>query len=261
MKRLSLTVVCCLSLALSACNETSSDSSSSGGDGTVIGVGGSTARMTLAGDYLYAIAGSDVQLLDVTSPATPLPWTQVRIDWDIQTLFPYGDYLLVGAADGMHILDNTDPASPEHVGDFQHARAIDPVVAQNDVAYVTLKVDTTQPDNGITNQMNVVDITDVTQPVLLDTISMQGPEGLSVLGDRLYVCDDIAGIKIFDVSAPTQPEIQGSIAGVNCSDVIAYGELLFVISDEGLTQYDVSSGIPVLLSRINTEPVVYVVSR
>ncbi|MFT4725693.1 MAG: hypothetical protein ACI9UN_000188 [Granulosicoccus sp.] len=109
--------------------------------------------------------------------------------------------------------------------------------------------------------MNVIDITDVTQPVLIDTVAMQGPEGLSVSGDRLYVCDDIAGLKIFDVSSPTQPVILDSIAVVDCSDVIATTERLYVINDDGLAQYDVSTGTPVLLSTIETEPVVYAVGR
>lgn len=246
-------------LLIAGCNENGTGSSAV--ESGVTGTGGSTARMIISGDYLYAIAGSNVQLLDISTPASPTPWTQVQIDWDIQTLFPYGDYLLVGAADGMHILDNTDPASPEYVGDFQHARAVDPVVAQNGVAYVTLKVDTTQPANGIANQMNVIDITDVTQPVLLDTVAMQGPEGLSVSGDRLYVCDDIAGLKIFDVSSPAQPVILDSIAVVDCSDVIATTERLYVINDDGLAQYDLSTGTPVLMSIIETEPVVYAVGR
>lgn len=101
----------------------------------------------------------------------------------------------MGAADGIHILDNTDPASPENVGDFQHATAIDPVVAQNGIAYVTLKRDLTQPGPGIANQMNIVDISDVTQPVLLDTLSMQGPAGLTVQGDRLHRTECLAMIK------------------------------------------------------------------
>jgi hypothetical protein len=235
---------------IASCEESSTSASSD--NAGVTGTGGSTARMTISGDYLYAISGANIQLLDITMPATPIPWTKVWIDWNIQTLFPYGDYLLVGAADGMHILDNTDPASPEYIADFRHARAVDPVVAHNDIAYVTLKVDTSWPENGIENQMNVIDIADVTRPVLLDTIPMQGPEGLSVLGERLYVCDDIAGVKIFDVSIPTQPRVQGAIAGLDCSDVIAQGNLLFVISDNGLLQYDVSTETPVLLSTIET---------
>jgi len=172
MKKLLATVFVCVFLLVS-CDEGGSGSSSNA-DG-VTGIGGSTARMTISGDYLYAISGDRVQLLTISNPGSPAPWTQVQIDWDIQTLFPYEDYLLVGAADGMHILDNTDPGSPRHVGDFQHARTIDPVVAQNDIAYVTLREDPSSPFNEIVNQMNVIDISDMTQPTLLDTIPMQGP--------------------------------------------------------------------------------------
>lgn len=61
------------------------------------------------------------------------------------------------------------------------------------MAYVTLKVGRARPANGIENQMNILDISDVTQPILIETVAMQGPEGLSVSGDSLYVCGDIAG--------------------------------------------------------------------
>jgi len=233
---------------LASCEE-GGNGSNSVADG-VTGTGGSTARMTISGDYLYAISGDRVQLLTITTPASPAPWTQVQIDWDIQTLFPYGNYLLVGAADGMHILDNTDPASPNHIGDFQHARAIDPVVAQNDIAYVTLKEDPSAPFNGIVNQMNVVDISDMTQPTLIDTIPMQGPAGLSVSGERLYVCDGVAGLKTFDISIASEPRAIGALAGIDCSDVIARNSLMFIVENNRLTQYDIATDIPVLVSTI-----------
>ncbi len=83
---------------LSACE--SSGSSRSGEGAVVTGTGGSTARMTISGDYLYAISGSRVQLFDISTPASPLPYTQVEVEWDIQTLFPHEEHLLVGAASG-----------------------------------------------------------------------------------------------------------------------------------------------------------------
>lgn len=254
MNKISLSLVC---LLLAGCD---GDGVSSGSGDVLTGTGGSTARMTISGDYLYAIAGSNVQLFDISAPESPAPWTKVQIDWDIQTLFPYGDYLLVGAADGIHILDNTDPAAPAYVGDFQHAQAIDPVVAQDDIAYVTLRRDTSNPGPGIANQMNIIDISDVTQPVLLDTLSMQSPEGLSVQGDRLHVCDGVAGLKSFDITDPVKPVVAGVIPEVNCRDVIASGELLYVIEDDGLTQYDISGETPQLKSHIERKPVLYVVN-
>lgn len=247
-------------LLLAACND--SGSSGGGSDGEVVtGTGGSTARMTISGDYLYAIAGSNVQLFDITQPQAPIPYTQVQIDWDIQTLYPYGSYLLIGAADGVHIMDNTDPASPQYVGDFTHARALDPVVAQDGYAYVTLRRDPSQPGIDIANQMNVLDISDVTQPQLVETLSMQGPSGLSVQGDKLFVCDGLAGLKTFDLTNPASPAISDTLRGVDCLDVIARNQHLFVIDELGLSQYSTETGTPVLLSTIETEPVVYIVNQ
>ena len=252
-KTLSIALLCVV-LVISGCSEsnsnstTSSDGTSTGTDDTV-GIGGSTARMTIAGEYLYAIAGDEVQLFDISQPGSANPWTKIRIDWDIQTLFPYGDYLLVGAADGVHILDNTDQASPRYISDFTHARAQDPVVAANDVAYVTLQ--STAQFIDASDQMDVIDISDITQPTLIDTIPMQSPEGLSVDNGRLFVCDGIAGVKIFDVTAPREPDVVGGIRDIECNDVIAQGDLLYLITDDSLLQYDIEELPPIFLSEIS----------
>jgi len=234
-----------ISMTLAACNE---GGSSNGTSDLVTGRGGSTARMTISGDYLYAIANQDVQLFDISQPEAPNPWVRVPVAWDIETLFPYGDYLLIGAESGLHIMDNSDPASPRYVGDFQHARARDPVVAENDIAYVTLKA-ANSFDN--TNELNVINISDVENPQLLAQIPMQGPSGLSIENNQLYVCDDVAGIKIFDTSDPNAVVVTDSIRNVNCNDIIATNELLYVITEDKLMQYDNSVSPPVLISEIS----------
>ena len=61
------------------------------------GVAGSMSRFAIVGNYLYAIAGPDIQLFDITDPSDPILWSNVRIDFDIETLFPYGDYLFIGS--------------------------------------------------------------------------------------------------------------------------------------------------------------------
>jgi len=150
--------------------------------------------MVIVDDYLYAIADDKIQLFTIDIPSMPSPWVKVTVDWDIQTLFPYNDYLLIGAADGIHILDNSDPANPFLVGDLTHARTIDPVVANGGYAYVTLKNDPLA-FNQVEDQMNVVDLADITNPQLVNVIGMQSPEGLSSVDKRLFVCDGPAGIK------------------------------------------------------------------
>ena len=194
---------------INACDESS-------GGGSSTGTGGSTARMTIVGDYLYAIANADVQLFDISTPSTPNPWARVNVDWNIETLFPHQNYLLVGAADGLHILDNSDPANPEYVGDFRHATARDPVVASENYAYVTLSSEFAGP-----NELNIIDIVDVRAPRLVKTLAMQQPTGLAVTQQRLYVCDGAAGLKIFDRTDPVELLLTATVSDINCNDVIA----------------------------------------
>lgn len=250
-------------LTLSSCSDGSgSDTSSADGGSGQTGTAGSTARMIIDGDYLYAISGRTVQLFDISQPATPVAWNQVDVGLDIQTLFPYENYLLVGAADGIHILDNTDPGSPRDVGDFRHAITRDPVVAQDDIAYATLRRDDTQAGNGIVNQLNVIDISNVEVPELLQIQPLEGPSGLAVRAERLYVCDGSAGLKIFDISIKQEPVFTHVLSEVECSDVIATDDTLHVIGPLAYSQYNTAlAPRPQLMSSIAREPVIYLVDR
>jgi len=243
-------------VAVSACSSESNSSATGGGafsgasGGT--GIAGSTARMVIVDDFLYAIADNKIQLFTINAPKMPNPWATVTVAWDIQTLFPYNNYLLVGAADGIHILDNSDPASPFLVGDLTHARTIDPVVANGGYAYVTLKNDPLA-FNDVDDQMNVVNLDDVTNPQLVKVIQMQSPEGLATIDKRLFVCDGSAGLKQFNLDNPADPQFVDVIGDVDCNDVIAFGGILYVITDTSLQQYDYSMSPPALLSVIETE--------
>lgn len=240
-------------LSIVSCTESGSGSNSSDGStGLQTGRGGSTARMTIQGDYLYAIAGRDVQLFDITSPSAPAPWVTVPVAWDIETLFPYQNYLLIGAESGMHIMDNTDPGSPYYLAEFTHAQARDPVVANNGYAYVTLRSDGDRFSGA--NQMDVINLANISNPTLVRTLAMQSPSGLSVEQNSLYVCDGIAGLKIFDVTDPASPVFTESIRSINCNDVIVQDGLMYIITDDALLQYDSTVSPPVLLSQVMAQP-------
>ncbi|MGB0867678.1 MAG: LVIVD repeat-containing protein, partial [Granulosicoccaceae bacterium] len=164
------------------------NTSSSNSNGNTDSTAGSRARMALIGDYLYAISGEDVQLLDISTPASPNFWNRIQLDWDIETLFPYGDYLLVGSETGVHILDNSVPGSPQYLSEFSHARACDPVVAANDIAYVTLNSSRNCWLQTASNQLDVLDLSDMSNPTLIKTYPMQEPTGLAVKDQWLFVC-------------------------------------------------------------------------
>jgi len=142
----------------------------------------------------------------------------------------------------MFIYDVSNPASPVQLSFFQHAQACDPVFVSDDKAYVTLRGGT--PCQNFDNQLDVIDITDLTNPILIASHTMTNPHGLSVKDNTLFLCDGTAGLKVFDVTNPQTigDRLLASDKDIKTYDVIAspYRDIIFVIGDDGFFQYDVS---------------------
>lgn len=208
--------------------------------GSVSGVSGSMARMNIVGDYLYGIDDWQLNVFDLTNPQTPSEINQVDVGWGIETLFPYQNNLFIGAADGMYIFENSNPLEPTFLSKFNHARACDPVVVQDDIAFVTLR-DGTECD-GFANQLDVVDVSNLSSPSLLYSFEMDNPHGLGVDGDALFICEGDYGLKLFDKSDLSQIDshLQNWIKDVHAYDVIPLGGLLILIGEDGLYQFDYS---------------------
>jgi len=201
--------------------------------------------MALIDDYLYAISGDVIQLFNVEGGRDPELWAAVQLDFSIETLFPYGNYLLVGADSGVFILDNSDRANPVLIGEFIH---------------VTLSRDPAEFPNENTDRMDVVDISDPANPQLIHTINMQGPRGLALDGDLLHVCDGDAGIKTFSIENPTEPNLQFVLPNDQCVDMIVAGDILITFSEDGISQYDLTTGRPMKISELQREAVIYLLN-
>ena len=236
-------------LLLVGCNGDSSDDAG----GSVDSTGGSRARMTLIGDYLYAISGADVQLMDVSTPESPNFWNRINLAWDIETLFPYGDYLLVGSETGVHILDNSTPGSPEYLSEFTHARSCDPVVAANDIGYVTLNAADNCWRDTASSQLDVLDLSDMSNPTLIKTYPMQSPTGLAVSGEWLFICDGRAGLKVFNNVDSENLTVEEQFPDINCFDLIAKDDTLYISTSDKLLQYDYSSVPMTLISEYQVD--------
>ncbi|MGB0863702.1 MAG: LVIVD repeat-containing protein [Saprospiraceae bacterium] len=221
----------------------SSPSAASVGSSASSGTGGSMARFTISKGHLYAVDNNNMNVFEITSnPASPTELSDVNIGWGIETIYPYKDKLFIGSNAGMFIFDNSNPASPTQLSSFQHARACDPVFVKDNYAYVTLRSGTWC--EGFTNQIDLIDITDLTQPVLEKTFDMDNPHGLSIKGDNLFLCEGEWGLKAFDISDPMKLDRNeiDHIKDINAYDVINVpnSDLLLMIGKDGLYQYDAS---------------------
>lgn len=72
---------------------------------------------------------------------------------------------------------------------------------------------------------------------------MNGPQGLGIDGDLLFLCDGDAGLKIYNAADPLtiSQNLIASFPSINAYDVIPMNKYLFMIGEKGFTLYDYSS--------------------
>ena len=206
--------------------------------GQKAGKGGSMARFTILKNHLYTVTRSDLRVFNLSQPADPqLVNTRQVGSWNIETIFPFINKLFIGSTTGMFIFDVTDPAAPNLTGQFAHVQSCDPVIADDNYAYVTLRNGTMCAGN--VNQLDVLDIRTVT-PSLLKTYPLTNPHGLSKENNLLYVCEGDAGLKVFDATNVLSLKQVAHLKNIDAFDVITNGNLALVIGRDGLYQFDIS---------------------
>ncbi len=204
------------------------------------GIGGSMARFTINGDFLYGLDGSNLDVVDISQQSQPVAKNEMPLSWDVETLFPYNDKLFVGSRNGMYILDLNIPAQPSQISYYAHVRSCDPVVVEGDYAYVTLRSGSTC--EGFTNQLEVIDISNLKNPSLVKIYPMTNPHGLGIEQGTLFICDGNDGLKAYDatdVLAISENQL-AHYKDINAFDVIPFQKIAMVIGADGLYQYDYS---------------------
>lgn len=217
-------------------------SASDGGGANDTGESGSMARFVVDGQTLYAVDYSKLNVFDVSAPESPGKQGTVDLGWGIETIFPYQNKLFIGAMDGMYIMDNADKLNPELLSKYEHTTSCDPVVVQGNYAYVTLRNGTECA--GYTNQLDIVNISDPTNPTLAKTYQMLNPHGLAINGECLFICEGTHGLKAFNVDQqnPTSITQTKFHEGIDAFDVISLPNILMMVGKDGFYQYDYNCG-------------------
>ncbi len=213
-----------------------------GGSGGVssggIGVGGSMARFGISENTLYAVDQNTLHIFSITNPETPEHKKDFNAGWGIETLFILDKHMFLGSQNGMRIYDISVPNSPMYLSDFWHVTGCDPVVVQDDIAYITLRGGNRCGNNF--NLLVLVSIKNMRKPVELISYPMEGPYGLGIDGNLLFICDGDAGLKVYDAKDPMDIANHqlARFPEIIAYDVIPFGGVLMLIGDDGLYQYD-----------------------
>ncbi len=206
---------------------------SSSSSTTTNGTGGSMSRFGLLNDRMYAVSNFDLKVFNTADASNPTFVKKTTMNQgNIETIFPFGNNLFIGSQSGMFIYSTENPDDPTKLAQFTHARSCDPVIADGNTAYVTLHAGTSC--GGYSNQMDVLDITSLANPIFIKTYALTSPRGLAKDGKLLLICDGTDGLKIFSAAKPDDIQLIKQVHGLDAQDVITYKGTAIVTTTKGL---------------------------
>lgn len=214
--------------------------------------GGSMSCFTISENYMYVISGSNIKTFDIFSPENIKDTKRSAfVGSDIETLFNDGNTLYIGAQSGMYIYDIEQQSGLlNKMSKYNHMRTCDPVVVSGDYAFVTMR--NGRDCGGTVNQLDVIDISNKSNPRKIGGYGMTNPHGLAVDGSLLFICDGNAGLKIFDIRNINAVTERKTFNIGKTYDIIALEDLdvLIVVSGNNLIQYRYSNDFEI--SKLST---------
>ena len=208
----------------------------SAGAESTTGTGGSLARFQIVDNYLYTVGNYEMAIFNIQNLAEPVLSNTQYAGWNIETMFQAEGYLYLGSTNGMYIYNLVNPSSPEFVSDFTHWEGCDPVVVDGDYAYLTLRGGNLC--GQLESVLEVIDISDKTNPTLAARYNLENPYGLGIKNNMLYVCDGTAGLKLFERETSEDLRLVNSLKDIQAKDVIPLEKSLIMIGGNTLYQYE-----------------------
>lgn len=200
------------------------------------GMVGSMSRFAIYKEYLYTILHNRLDIFDLSGEAPEKVGKEVYVGDNAETIFPYKDYLFFGTPTGMIVFSVENPIDPKYMSRVTHILGCDPVVVEDDIAYVTVRSgDFCGQD---IDQLMVIDVKDVKHPKPIVQYTMYNPKGLGIDNGTLFVCDK--GLRVFDAKDPLTILANEIVhfKEMDGVDVIPYNNVLMMIADDGIYQYD-----------------------
>lgn len=209
---------------------------------------GSYSTMVTIDQYLYLVNKTEISTFDIKDPNSPNLLDKQNVGFDIESIYHYENLLLIGSANNMYIFSISGNHIPKRESTTSYNTLFgsevcthDPIVVRNNLAYVTISTSDIFCGNIRNfNHLKVYNITDIKTPVLLLTKDLKSPKGLALGKNQLYVCDQIDGLVVLDISVPENPMITKIFDGFEGYDAIVKNDLLIVVAKDQLRQYDIS---------------------
>ena len=202
------------------------------------GTGGSLARFTIIGNYLYLADNNSLITYSISNGSSPRETSRISVGFGIETIYPYKNNLFIGSRDGMFIYSVASPDKPILSGSARHVRSCDPVVANDSIAFVTLKGG--NACGPAQDGLYIYNIKNIASPVQIHLMPLAKSTGLGLKDTTLFVAREDNGLEVINVKNPLLPVKKLTIKDGIYYDVIALNNLLVCMVKTGILLYDIS---------------------
>ena len=217
------------------------------------GIGGSMARFTIVGNYLYTVDKQNLKVFSLSNLADPILKNTVAVGFEIETIYPFKDKLFIGSTSVVYIFSITNPEAPEKLSTAISPNVLtrcDPVIARDTVAYATLRTNSVC-GRGTQSILAVYDIRNIANPIQKTFRNLQEPYGLGFADTCLYVATQ-TGLNVYSIATEYNPILLRNIRNQDWFyDVIPFGNTLVAWVKDGLILFDITNkGNPVFITKI-----------
>lgn len=213
-------------------------------------ISGKYRTILVVDNFMYAVNDSELITFDITDNENPAELDKKDVGVDIENIYHSEGNLFIGSKSHLHIYAIASNGVPTKKSDTEYVQfnnddvtPCDPVVASQDMAYVTLSSTWWNDEDPCgsaidINELRVYDVSNLENPLLVETTEMNSPKGLSIDGDYLFVSNGDQGFTVYEVDHKGNTTRINQELGFTSYDLIAKDGKLLVVSTEEIRQYD-----------------------
>jgi len=213
---------------------------------------GSISTFTTNSHHLYILSSNSIVSFGISNASSPVKEGTTPLNRWAETLLCDEEHLFIGTTTGMQVYNAPVSGSPSYASEIAHIVSCDPVAVDGNFAYYTIRSGTNC--GGNTNKLEVVDISNIQNPVLIGSFDMTNPHGLAAENNKVWVCDNNSGIRCFNSSVPqnTGNMQLSQFTGMVAYDIIVRDNNAIVMGEHSLVQLNYANpASPQLISTIN----------
>ncbi len=178
------------------------------------------------------------RIINATNPSTPLQVSSTNVsNWNLLDIKSEGNFTYFITDGFMYTFDVTNPASPILLSTYR---------PPNMFSTKTALVGKTLFAPSMLNEVNIINVTNPSNPVTIASVPVDTASNLircvAASGNYLFVGLEIFKIQIFDIANLAAPVfLKDMPLNGNVYDMLAKGNMLYILTDIGLYVYDMRS--------------------